>query len=116
VVARSAHWTLSTVTRTGPAEAGSSSPPSERGRAQLAGRRGHHAKPPPACFLAGPGQQQRFPGARFAFDEQHPTLALLSAVQQAEDGLELRPRAPASGNPGQPRHPPNRSAVIRNCV
>ena len=94
VVARSAHWTLSTVTRTGPAETSSVQPVQQRGRAQLAGRRGHHAKPPPACFLAGPGQQQRFPRARFASDEQHPALALLRAVQQAEDGLELRPAPP----------------------
>jgi hypothetical protein len=73
-------------------------PVQRRGRAQLADRRGHHAKPLPACFLAGPGQQQRFPRARSGSDEQHPALALLRAVQQAEDGLELRP-APRIGEP-----------------
>ena len=36
-----------------------------------------------ACFFVSPGQQQRLPGARFAFDEQDLALALLRAVQQA---------------------------------
>ena len=49
-----------------------------------------------ACFFVSPGQQQRLPGARFAFDEQDLALALLRAVQQAEDRLELRP-APRIG-------------------
>ena len=30
-----------------------------------------------ACFFVSPGQQQRLPGARFAFDEQDLALALL---------------------------------------
>ena len=68
-----------------------------------------------ACFFASPGQQQRLPGARFAFDEQD--LALLRAVQQAEDRLELLPASPPSGWPrlvhsGQPQHPPDRSAIM----
>jgi hypothetical protein len=63
-----------------------------------------------ACFFVSPGQQQRLPGARFAFDEQDLALALLRAVQQAEDRLELRPASPHRAGPrlvhsGQPRHP-----------
>jgi hypothetical protein len=52
-----------------------------------------------ACFFVSPGQQQRLPGARFAFDEQDLALALLRAVQQAEDRLELRPASPHRAGP-----------------
>ena len=52
-----------------------------------------------ACFFASPGQQQRLPGARFAFDEQDLALALLHAVQQAEDRLELLPASPHRAGP-----------------
>ena len=52
-----------------------------------------------ACFLVSPGQQQRLPGARFAFDEQYLALALLRAVQQPEDRLELRPASPHRAGP-----------------
>jgi len=47
-----------------------------------------------ACFFVSPGQQQRLPGARFAFDEQDLALA-----QQAEDRLELRPASPHRAGP-----------------
>ena len=52
-----------------------------------------------ACFFASLGQQQRLPGARFAFDEQDLALALLRAVQQAEDRLELLPASPHRAGP-----------------
>ena len=52
-----------------------------------------------ACFFASPGQQQRLPDARFAFDEQDLALALLGAVQQAEDRLELLPASPHRAGP-----------------
>ncbi len=52
-----------------------------------------------ACFFASLGQQQRLPGARFAFDEQDLALALLRAVQQVEDRLELLPASPHRAGP-----------------
>jgi hypothetical protein len=64
----------------------------------------------------GPGQQQRFPRARFASDEQHLALALLRAVQQAEDGLELRPAPPHRETLVSHGIPPNRFAVMRHCA
>jgi hypothetical protein len=55
-----------------------------------------------ACFFVSPGQQQRLPGARFAFDEQDLALALLRAVQRAKDRLELRPASPYRAGPVWP--------------
>ena len=51
-----------------------------------------------ACFFVSPGQQQRLPGARFAFDEQDLALALLRCPAD-EDRLELRPASPHRAGP-----------------
>ena len=115
VVARSAYWTLSTVTRTGPAETSPSSPSSE-GAGLSSPAAAATTRNPAGLLPRRPGPAAAISPARFASDEQHPALALLRAVQQAEDGLELRPAPPHRGNPGQPRHRPNRSAVMRNCA
>ena len=99
MVARSAHWNVVHGDQDRAGRGQFLQLVQRRGRAQLAGRRGHHAKPPSDCFLAGLGQQQRFPRARFAVDEQQPPLALLRVVQEAEDGLGLRLAPPHRGTP-----------------
>ena len=69
-------------------------------------------KPPPACFLAGLGQQQRFPRARFAFGEQQTGLGPAGPASRSRTVSNSAPcpriggpcSATASTKPGPPSY------------